>query len=109
MRTRRKKSSNKSVLYRYFKERYGMNVAEGSSYAALPHLIMTIIVPMGGQLADYLRRNEIMTTTTVRKVNILPELVPSILFVTSYSTAVALEVKHSSFLESLTPRLWIRL
>ena len=53
---------------KYFKERFGMNVAEGSTLAALPHLIMTTIVPLGGQLADYLRRNEIMTTTTVRKL-----------------------------------------
>lgn len=53
---------------KYFKEVYGMNVAEGSTLAALPHLIMTMIVPLGGQLADYLRKNGIMTTTTVRKV-----------------------------------------
>lgn len=53
---------------KYFKEVFGMNVAEGSTLAALPHLIMTIIVPLGGQLADYLRRNEILTTTTVRKL-----------------------------------------
>lgn len=29
---------------------------------------MTIIVPIGGQLADYLRSNHIMTTTNVRKL-----------------------------------------
>lgn len=29
---------------------------------------MTIIVPIGGQLADYLRENNIMTTTNVRKL-----------------------------------------
>jgi len=53
---------------KYFKEVFDMNVAEGSTLAALPHLIMTIIVPLGGQLADYLRRNEYMTTTNVRKL-----------------------------------------
>jgi ACS family sodium-dependent inorganic phosphate cotransporter-like MFS transporter 6/7/8 len=36
--------------------------------AALPHLVMTIIVPIGGQLADHLRRNGILTTTSVRKI-----------------------------------------
>lgn len=36
--------------------------------SALPHLVMTIIVPIGGQLADYLRSNNIMTTTNVRKL-----------------------------------------
>uniref|UniRef100_A0A3B3V810 Vesicular glutamate transporter 1 n=1 Tax=Poecilia latipinna TaxID=48699 RepID=A0A3B3V810_9TELE len=36
--------------------------------SALPHLVMTIIVPIGGQIADYLRSNQIMTTTNVRKI-----------------------------------------
>jgi ACS family sodium-dependent inorganic phosphate cotransporter-like MFS transporter 6/7/8 len=53
---------------KYFKEVFDMNVAEGSTLAALPHLIMTIIVPLGGQLADFLRRKEILSTTNVRKV-----------------------------------------
>jgi ACS family sodium-dependent inorganic phosphate cotransporter-like MFS transporter 6/7/8 len=35
---------------------------------ALPHLLMTIIVPLGGMLADHLRKNGIMTTTNVRKL-----------------------------------------
>lgn len=36
--------------------------------SALPHLVMTIIVPIGGQIADFLRSNQIMTTTNVRKL-----------------------------------------
>lgn len=36
--------------------------------SALPHLVMTIIVPIGGQLADFLRSNNIMSTTNVRKI-----------------------------------------
>lgn len=36
--------------------------------SALPHLVMTIIVPLGGQLADYLRSHNIMSTTNVRKL-----------------------------------------
>lgn len=35
---------------------------------ALPHLLMTIIVPCGGMLADYVRKNGILTTTNVRKL-----------------------------------------
>lgn len=35
---------------------------------ALPHLLMTIIVPFGGMLADHLRKNGIMSTTNVRKL-----------------------------------------
>jgi len=36
--------------------------------SALPHLVMTIVVPIGGQLADYLRAKNILSTTTVRKI-----------------------------------------
>jgi len=53
---------------KYFKEVYNMNVSEGSTVAALPHLIMTIIVPLGGQLADFLRQSQILSTTNVRKI-----------------------------------------
>ena len=45
-----------------------MDLTEGSTLAALPHLVMTVIVPLGGQLADFLRRKEIMSTTNVRKL-----------------------------------------
>uniref|UniRef100_A0A8C0NH09 Major facilitator superfamily (MFS) profile domain-containing protein n=1 Tax=Canis lupus familiaris TaxID=9615 RepID=A0A8C0NH09_CANLF len=36
--------------------------------SAVPHMVMTIIVPIGGQLADYLRSRNILTTTAVRKI-----------------------------------------
>ncbi|XP_054574514.1 vesicular glutamate transporter 3 isoform X2 [Eptesicus fuscus] len=36
--------------------------------SALPHMVMTIIVPVGGQLADYLRSRQILSTTAVRKI-----------------------------------------
>lgn len=36
--------------------------------SALPHLVMTIIVPIGGQIADFLRTRRIMSTTNVRKL-----------------------------------------
>ena len=29
---------------------------------------MTLVVPIGGQLADYLRRNNLLSTTNVRKL-----------------------------------------
>jgi apolipoprotein N-acyltransferase len=35
---------------------------------ALPHLLMTVIVPLGGLLADHVRKKGILTTTNVRKV-----------------------------------------
>jgi len=31
-------------------------------------MVMTIMVPIGGQLADYLRSRKILTTTAVRKI-----------------------------------------
>uniref|UniRef100_UPI00358E66E3 vesicular glutamate transporter 2 isoform X3 n=1 Tax=Myxine glutinosa TaxID=7769 RepID=UPI00358E66E3 len=36
--------------------------------SALPHLVMTIVVPIGGQIADFLRSKGLMTTTNVRKM-----------------------------------------
>lgn len=43
-------------------------VSQVGIVSALPHLVMTIIVPLGGQLADYLRTHNIMSTTMVRKI-----------------------------------------
>uniref|UniRef100_A0A7N5ZTI9 Major facilitator superfamily (MFS) profile domain-containing protein n=1 Tax=Anabas testudineus TaxID=64144 RepID=A0A7N5ZTI9_ANATE len=58
---------------RYIEESIGesaqlMGALEVGMLSALPHLVMTIIVPLGGQLADYLRTHNIMSTTTVRKI-----------------------------------------
>ena len=53
---------------KYFKEVFGLGLTEGSTLAALPHLVMTIIVPFGGMLADWLRRKEYLSTTNVRKL-----------------------------------------
>ena len=53
---------------KYFKEVFKMSLTEGAGLAALPHLVMTIIVPFGGQLADWLRKKEILSTTNVRKI-----------------------------------------
>ncbi|XP_065777065.1 vesicular glutamate transporter 3 isoform X2 [Muntiacus reevesi] len=52
------------------------SIGEGANLASLsvgllsavPHMVMTIIVPIGGQLADYLRSRKILTTTAVRKI-----------------------------------------
>ncbi|XP_022250533.1 vesicular glutamate transporter 1-like isoform X2 [Limulus polyphemus] len=52
----------------YFKEVFHFDLDKSGILGALPHLLMTIIVPIGGHLADYLRRKEYLTTTSVRKV-----------------------------------------
>lgn len=52
----------------YFEEVYGYDLSAVGVISALPHLIMTVIVPLGGQLADFLRRRQILTTTVVRKL-----------------------------------------
>ncbi|KTF94135.1 hypothetical protein cypCar_00025606, partial [Cyprinus carpio] len=52
----------------YFEEVFGFEISKVGMVSALPHLVMTIIVPIGGQLADYLRTHNIMTTTNVRKL-----------------------------------------
>jgi ACS family sodium-dependent inorganic phosphate cotransporter-like MFS transporter 6/7/8 len=51
----------------YFKEALGYNIGSVGFAAALPHLTMSIIVPIGGQIADHLRKNY-MSTTNVRKL-----------------------------------------
>lgn len=51
----------------YFKEALGYNLGSVGFQAALPHLTMSIVVPFGGQLADYLRKNY-LSTTVVRKI-----------------------------------------
>ena len=45
---------------KYFKDIFKMDLAEGSTLAALPHLVMTIIVPFGGQLAGMGRLHKIV-------------------------------------------------
>ncbi|XP_047477343.1 vesicular glutamate transporter 3-like [Penaeus chinensis] len=52
----------------YFKEVFKYDIAKSGTVSALPHLVMTIVVPFGGQLADYFRKNNILSTTNVRKV-----------------------------------------
>uniref|UniRef100_A0A8R1ID49 Major facilitator superfamily (MFS) profile domain-containing protein n=1 Tax=Caenorhabditis japonica TaxID=281687 RepID=A0A8R1ID49_CAEJA len=50
------------------KEALGMKIADSGLLAAIPHLVMGCIVLLGGQLADYLRSNKILSTTAVRKI-----------------------------------------
>ncbi|KAK1159734.1 vesicular glutamate transporter 2 [Acipenser oxyrinchus oxyrinchus] len=52
----------------YFEEVFGFEISKVGMLSALPHLVMTIIVPIGGQIADYLRTKNILSTTTVRKI-----------------------------------------
>ncbi|KAG4072849.1 hypothetical protein HA402_002592 [Bradysia odoriphaga] len=58
------------VLYQsaYLKQVFAFDIAEAGVVNALPHLLMTIITPFGGMMADYLRKSGAMTTTGVRKL-----------------------------------------
>ncbi|OXB54967.1 hypothetical protein ASZ78_001482 [Callipepla squamata] len=58
---------------RYIEESIGesanlLGAMEVGILSAVPHLVMTIIVPIGGQIADFLRSKQILSTTTVRKI-----------------------------------------
>ncbi|XP_001603704.2 vesicular glutamate transporter 1 [Nasonia vitripennis] len=53
---------------RFMHEAFGMPVVETGILGSLPHLLMTLIVPCGGLLADHLRKRGIMSTTNVRKL-----------------------------------------
>ncbi|CAL8357005.1 unnamed protein product [Lota lota] len=52
----------------YFEEVFGFPISKVGILSAVPHMVMTIVVPIGGQLADFLRSNKIMSTTNVRKI-----------------------------------------
>ncbi|OCT88729.1 vesicular glutamate transporter 3 [Xenopus laevis] len=52
----------------YFEEVFGFPISKVGLLSAVPHMVMTIIVPFGGQLADFLRSRKILSTTTVRKI-----------------------------------------
>ncbi|KAG9273108.1 vesicular glutamate transporter 3 [Astyanax mexicanus] len=52
----------------YFEEVFGFPISKVGILSAVPHMVMTIVVPIGGQLADFLRSNKILSTTTVRKI-----------------------------------------
>uniref|UniRef100_A0A6I8PL19 Solute carrier family 17 member 6 n=1 Tax=Ornithorhynchus anatinus TaxID=9258 RepID=A0A6I8PL19_ORNAN len=52
----------------YFEEVFGFEISKVGMLSAVPHLVMTIIVPIGGQIADFLRSRQILSTTTVRKI-----------------------------------------
>ncbi|KAL7977407.1 hypothetical protein Chor_009356 [Crotalus horridus] len=52
----------------YFEEVFGFEISKVGMLSALPHLVMTIIVPIGGQIADFLRSRRLMSTTNVRKM-----------------------------------------
>lgn len=56
------------VLYqsKFMERRFGMGTSEAGIVSALPHLIMTLIVPFGGVLADHLRKSGRLSTTNVR-------------------------------------------
>ncbi len=51
---------------KFMESRFKMGISEAGIVSALPHLIMTLIVPLGGILADYLRKSGLMSTTNVR-------------------------------------------
>ncbi|KAK2726558.1 vesicular glutamate transporter 1-like [Artemia franciscana] len=52
----------------YFKQVFHFEIAKAGALSALPHLLMTMVVPLGGQLADFLRTSGILSTTNVRKL-----------------------------------------
>uniref|UniRef100_A0A1I8FWN9 MFS domain-containing protein n=2 Tax=Macrostomum lignano TaxID=282301 RepID=A0A1I8FWN9_9PLAT len=52
---------------KYFRDVHNYDMTESGVFSALPHLVMATIVPLGGQLADRLRK-KLLTTTVVRKI-----------------------------------------
>ncbi|EEB20314.1 conserved hypothetical protein [Pediculus humanus corporis] len=53
---------------KYLQTCFNFQIEETGFVGALPHLLMTMIVPMGGLLADNIRKKGILSTTAVRKL-----------------------------------------
>lgn len=51
---------------KYLESVFQFSLSAVGAWGALPHLIMTCLVPFGGILADHLRKTGKMTTTNVR-------------------------------------------
>ncbi|KAF4520610.1 hypothetical protein B566_EDAN006021 [Ephemera danica] len=52
----------------YLHQTFNFQIEETGLVGALPHLLMTVIVPCGGLLADHLRKTGTLSTTMVRKL-----------------------------------------
>ncbi|XP_063241946.1 vesicular glutamate transporter 1 [Bacillus rossius redtenbacheri] len=52
----------------YLQNTFHLKIEETGFVGALPHLLMTVIVPLGGMLADHVRKRGLLTTTNVRKI-----------------------------------------
>lgn len=50
----------------FLKRMFNISLSKAGLYGALPHLTMATIVPLGGILADHLRKTGKMSTTNVR-------------------------------------------
>ncbi|XP_006813909.1 vesicular glutamate transporter 1-like [Saccoglossus kowalevskii] len=76
----------------FFKEVLGFDLFQAGVMSALPYIMMTISVIIGGQIADYLRSNGYLTTVQVRKLFNCTAFVLQVVFMvaTAYTkTAVA--------------------
>lgn len=52
----------------FLKHRLNFDLSKAGFVSALPYLVMAITIQAGGQIADCLRRKQVLTTTAVRKL-----------------------------------------
>ncbi|XP_046664255.1 vesicular glutamate transporter 2.1-like isoform X2 [Homalodisca vitripennis] len=57
-----------ALLPIFVRETYNYEVDETRFLSLLPHLVMAVLMPVAGTLADWLRNSEVLTTTQVWKV-----------------------------------------
>ncbi|VDO06447.1 unnamed protein product, partial [Rodentolepis nana] len=87
---------------KYLKQVFDCTTAESGVLSSVPHLIMAIIVPISGQLADKLRKRT-LTTTAVRKIfncggfGMEAFFLLIVAFANSYTTAMAALILAVSF------------
>ncbi|XP_078272695.1 vesicular glutamate transporter 3 isoform X2 [Rhinoraja longicauda] len=61
-------SEERAYIENSIGEKASLNTGQVGMLSAVPHMVMTIVVPIGGQIADLLRSRNILSTTAVRKI-----------------------------------------
>ena len=52
---------------KFLEDVLGLDASQAGFVGSIPHLVMAFVVPIGGVLADSLRRNKTLSPTNVRK------------------------------------------
>ncbi|XP_034941000.1 vesicular glutamate transporter 3-like [Chelonus insularis] len=69
-------------LPKYMSDVLNFKLEKSGFFSAVPYLVMAIVLPISGHLADYLRSKKILTTTQVRKLYTCAAFMSQTIFMT---------------------------